>query len=170
MKKHSIISMGLALVLVCSSLSPMGVMAQEPVQSEMEVVGAATPEELGFSVRDAGDGTLEIEQVFDKECTEIVIPAEVDGKKITRIGNDAFQGCGKLTSVTMPQAGITYIGTSAFSGCESLTEITIPQGITAIEEGAFSGCSSLTNLVIPEGVTQLKASAFSGCVGLTNIQ
>ena len=94
MKKHSIISMGLALVLVCSSLSPMGVMAKEPVQSEMEVVGAATPEELGFSVRDAGDGTLEIENVFDKECTEIVIPAEVDGKKITRIGNDAFQGCG----------------------------------------------------------------------------
>lgn len=170
MRKHRIISMGLALVLVCSSLSPMGVMAKEPVQSEMEVVGAATPEELGFSVRDAGDGTLEIEQVFDKECTEIVIPAEVDGKKITRIGNDAFQGCGKLTSVTMPEAGITYIGTSAFSGCESLTEITIPQGITAIEEGAFSGCSSLTNLVIPEGVTQLKASAFSGCVGLTNIQ
>ena len=32
MRKHSIISMGLALVLVCSSLSPMGVMAKEPVQ------------------------------------------------------------------------------------------------------------------------------------------
>ena len=82
MKKHGFISIGLALALVCSSLSPMGVKAQEPVQSEMEVVGAATSEELGFSVRNAEDGTLEIESVFDKECTEIVIPAEVDGKKL----------------------------------------------------------------------------------------
>lgn len=170
MKKHKIISMGLALALVCSSLSPMGVKAQEPEQSEMEVVGAVIPEELGFSVRSAEDGTLEIESVYDKECTEIVIPAEVDGKKITRIGNEAFQGCENLTSVTMPQTGITYIGTNAFSGCESLTEITIPQGITVIEEGVFSGCGSLTELVLPEGVTQINASAFAACSSLTNVQ
>ncbi len=170
MRKHSIISMGLALVLVCSSLSPMGVMAQEPVQLEMEVVGAQAAAELGFHVRPAEDGTLEIETVRDKECTEIVIPAEVDGKKITRIGKEAFRNCEKLTSVTMPETGITYIGKDAFAGCSSLKQITIPQGVTAIEEGAFSGCSSITEVVLPEGLTEIKQSTFIGCSSLANIQ
>ncbi len=55
------------------------------------------------------------------------------------IGEFAFYGCNRLTSLTL-HAGITSISGGAFSGCSGLTSLTLPDGITSIGEGAFSGC------------------------------
>lgn len=59
--------------------------------------------------------------------TDCIIPATVskDGKnyQVTELGEEAFIGCKKLKSITLP-AGLTTIGERCFAGCVStLTEI-----------------------------------------------
>ena len=84
------------------------------------------------------------------------------------IGNRAFSGCSRLTSLTLP-AGITRIGDDAFCCCSGLTSLTLPAGITEIGYGAFWGCSGLTSLNLPAGITSIGGGAFSYCSGLTSI-
>lgn len=59
--------------------------------------------------------------------------------RVTIIGQNAFQSCSGLTSVTIPES-VTTIGSCAFYICSSLTSITIPESVTSIGEGAFWHC------------------------------
>jgi len=52
---------------------------------------------------------------------------------VTRIRNDAFRSCTRLTSVTIPNS-VTNIGGGAFYSCTNLINITIPNGVTRIED------------------------------------
>jgi hypothetical protein len=100
-----------------------------------------------------------------EQITSVVID-----KRITTIGDDAFNGCINLTGSLPLHEGITYIGIGAFKDCSQLTgPLAIPQSVTKIKGRAFENCSGLTgDLIIPEEVTDLgEFNAFSGCSGLT---
>ena len=84
------------------------------------------------------------------------------------IGDYAFSGCSRLTSLTIPSS-VTEIDESAFEGCSGLTSLTIPSSVTWIGRSAFKGCSRLTSLTLPSSVTWISESAFDGCSGLTSI-
>ena len=99
----------------------------------------------------------------------MVIPDEIDGKRVTSIGEWAFEGCSGLTEITLPES-LTSIGDFAFYECSGLTEITLPEGVTSIGDDAFYGCSGLTEITIPEGVTSIGARAFFGTPWLKNKQ
>ena len=86
-------------------------------------------------------------------------------RKITFIGNYAFEDCSSLTSINIPQS-VTSIGEAAFAHCRSLTSITIPSSVTSIGRFTFTGCSSLTSVTIPSSVTRIGESAFAGCSNL----
>ena len=94
--------------------------------------------------------------------TSITLPSGV-----TEIGEDAFWGCSGLTSLALP-SGVTKIGNSAFNECSGLTSITLPSGVTEIGDYAFCR-SGLTSLTLPSGVTSIGNYAFSGCSGLTSL-
>ena len=97
-------------------------------------------------------------------CKNTIIP-----NSITHIGEEAFEGCTGLTSMTIPNSVIS-IGGSAFRDCAGLTTITIPNSITNIGGYAFSGCESLTGeLVIPNGIESIGNSTFRKCSSLTSI-
>ena len=81
---------------------------------------------------------------------------------VTTIGDGAFAGCFRLTSVTIPE-GVTTIGDGAFEGCENLTSVTIPSSVTTIGEKVFWGCHNLTGVTIPPSVTTISERAFWGC-------
>ncbi len=98
-----------------------------------------------------------------QEIKDLVIPYGV-----TRIGNYAFAGCARLTSVTIP-SGVTSIGSYAFYRCTRLASVTIPGSVTSIGDDAFEGCTGLVSVTIPSGVTRIGDFVFWGCTGLTSV-
>lgn len=53
------------------------------------------------------------------EGGDLEIPAEIDGKKVTEIQDNAFQGCTSLKTVRIP-ASVTLLGNCAFDACPNL--------------------------------------------------
>ena len=77
----------------------------------------------------SGTNNLKVIGVTDRSITEIVIPATVECNgtiyNVTSIGDNAFNNCISLTSVTIPNS-VTYFGNDVFRNCISLAEVTIP--------------------------------------------
>ncbi|MEI6797331.1 MAG: leucine-rich repeat domain-containing protein, partial [Methanomassiliicoccales archaeon] len=61
----------------------------------------------------------------------ITIPSTLGGYPAVVIGQNAFQQCRFLTSVTIPN-NVTTIGEYAFFSCTYLTSMTIGSGVTTI--------------------------------------
>ena len=78
------------------------------------------------------DGTAEIISV-SKDCTDETVPSELDGHKVTSIGDLAYNQCRKLKSIVIPDT-VTSIGSYVFQGCSNLTSITIPDSVASIGE------------------------------------
>ncbi|MFT3952204.1 MAG: leucine-rich repeat domain-containing protein [Oscillospiraceae bacterium] len=115
-----------------------------------------------------GDGTVEVTGYTGSE-TAMVIPSEIDGKSVTKIGDNAFSwNSFSFTMVTIP-SGVTSIGERAFYYNDNLTDVTIPESVKTIGDSAFGGCAHLTGIVIPSGVKEIDAYAFDACTDLTSI-
>lgn len=106
------------------------------------------------------------ENAFDQcgDLTGLEIP-----NSVTYIGGWAFHGCERLETINIPNS-VTEIGFGAFNGCQELGTINIPNLVTYIGERTFTGCSSLTSVNIPNSVTSIGDMAFSDCYSLTNIE
>jgi hypothetical protein len=68
-----------------------------------------------------------------------------------------------ITRVNIKE-GVKSIGNNAFEGCTSLPSITIPNSVTWIGNNAFGGCSSLRNIVVlnttPPAISSMGFSVF----------
>ncbi|EIC03170.1 leucine-rich repeat protein, partial [Treponema saccharophilum] len=85
-------------------------------------------------------------------------------KSLEEIGEEAFDCCPALTSVTFAKGGkLKKIGRDSF-GSSGLTEIDIPEGVEEIGHRAFANCSSVT---IPASVKKIGEHAFD-CESLTS--
>ncbi|MES2661056.1 MAG: leucine-rich repeat domain-containing protein [Verrucomicrobiota bacterium] len=98
----------------------------------------------------------------------VVIPAQIAGNPVKKIGDHAFYFCGDVTGITIP-AGVTHIGNEAFSDCSKLTNLTLPSGLKGIGTRAFSH-TDLRRVTIPGGVKTLSAEAFVGCFRLNEVE
>lgn len=93
------------------------------------------------------DGGITISATTQKSGA-IMIPSEIDGRRVLAIGEGAFAECSGPTSITIPDS-VTSIGDSAFAGCSGLTSITVPNSVTNIGVAAFSGCSGFEEITLP---------------------
>lgn len=86
---------------------------------------------------------------------------------ITAIGEHACENR-DVIALEIPQ-GVTYIGESAFSGCNKLTSVTLPEGLTSISAHTFEACTRLESVLFPNSLTRIEAYAFIGCIPLKNV-
>ena len=115
--------------------------------------------ELSGYEKDNPEGTLNIPATVTINGIEY---------SVTSIGENAFENCDNLQSVTIPNS-VTSIGMYAFRNCSSLQSVTIPNSVTSIGIYAFSGCSNLQSVAIPNSVTSIGMYAFSGCSNLQSV-
>ena len=121
-------------------------------------------------------------------CKNSVLPTD---KRITTIGQSAFEGCTGLTEIEIPDnietiygwafcgsglKSFTFpnrkmaFGESVFSKCTELKTIEIPHPCIAnIQNGFFKDCTSLESVTITPGIKTIGAHAFSGCTSLRTI-
>ena len=124
-----------------------------------------------------------LKNIFGAQVTDYKI-----GENVTNIGDYAFYGCERITSMIIPK-GITSVGGNAFSGCSGITslsfycpnvgswfagnssvkEVIIGEGVTSIGNYAFNMCNGIENISISNSVTSIGDFAFKGCTGLTSI-
>ena len=100
---------------------------------------------------------------------DIVIP-----NTVTKIGDEAFKGNKKVTSVTIP-GSVVDIGNNAFEACENLKKVAFTNPDEArnnllIRLSAFKDCTKLTDVEIPARVKQIVGNIFKGCTSLMEIK
>ena len=102
------------------------------------------------------EGGIEVTGCF-RECpADLVIPSEIDGFDVLKIGDFSFDEK-QLNSILLPDTLIT-IGNNAFQS-NSLSSLIIPPNVISIGDSAFHS-NSLTSLTIPSNVQSVGSAAF----------
>lgn len=115
---------------------------------------------VAFSYRLTGTGEAEISRCPTSTKGAVSIPATIDGHTVIALGADAFNGCKKVTSITVPQS-VEAIGDRCFRKCTSLKTFTFAEGRTKnlyIGDNVFES-AKLKTLVLPPR-TLLSEEAF----------
>ena len=126
---------------------------------------------------------------FDINKSTVEIPDQIDGKPVTKIGDNAFYDASRIKTIKIPDSvtsigdnafyyakalesvvlpnSLIEIGNNAFDTCESLKSVTLPSSLKTIGEYAFS-YSGLESIDVPNGVTTIKRNAFYNCSSLVS--
>lgn len=115
-----------------------------------------------FTLELLADDTYKILRFTDTDATEITIPEEYNGKKITVVGRNAFYDFTELKNVTLSDE-ITTLEYGAFGRCIGVETFTFGKGLEKIGEKAFYYCAALTEIQIPSSVSIIEMDAFKKC-------
>ena len=95
---------------------------------------------------------------------DIYIPAEINERPVTQIGEKAFTQY-DLVSIEIPDS-VVIIGENAFASCKCLESVRLPDSNLRIGMGAFFDCDALTQIELPDNLEYLGSGAFSYCDNL----
>ena len=98
--------------------------------------GKLTQDDYGLDFYPLPDGTYGVKAGRSLYLEEVIIPQTYNGKKVTSILENAFDGATSLKKITIPST-VNTIGEHAFLNCRDLTSITLPAAITNIYHDAF---------------------------------
>lgn len=188
MAKEKWITTGMAAVMAIALLTGCGAKdanvgaatntAKEPAssiqgtQAALPATQPAAPTETVLSEAPASDfeyeeadGKITIKHYTGKSM-EIAIPAQIEGKDVTAIGDYCFANS-SILKVACPST-LETIGEFAFTNCFELERIDLNEGLQTIKKDAFLGCQSLKYVQIPKTVVFVGEMAFSAA-GITEI-
>lgn len=167
-KTKKVLSVLLAFVLIFTAVPFVGIDLSDfsPLSFKAEAVNDGYFSYSYSSVT----GNAMITNFDELYSGELVIPDTLGGYPVTRIYEEAFHGCDKITSVTIP-ASIKTIDRFAFTSCSKLTEVKFEAGsqLESIGDRAFEHCSNLKSITIPKSVTSIYENPFTLCSSLTAI-
>lgn len=78
--------------------------------------------------------------------TELVIPAEIDGGRVTHIGKKAFLSNKMLRQISLPES-VVRVDDWAFAYCTKLSKIILPYHHMEIGQGVFKECFCLEQII-----------------------
>ena len=121
------------------------------------------PVVMQWITEDDGHGGLIFKGVKPKSfgVTDLVVPAQIGGKNVTALGNDAFERASRITSLTLPDT-VTSIGSWCFYGCYCMTNLVLGAGIETIGSYAFYDCIGLKTVMVPPAKLELVRNALAG--------
>lgn len=93
-------------------------------------------------------------------CRTLIVPNMHQGRPITRILADAFEGS-DVQEVVMTD-GITVMEEAAFRNCRSLKQVIFAESLREIGDYVFSGCKQLVTAAFPRSLEQIGRYAFEG--------
>lgn len=99
---------------------------------------------------------------------KLEIPAELEGKKVSAIGMNAFTGNNVITDLVIPE-GVTTLYWYSFNTCRNLETVTLPDSLEFIDSWAFERCSKLKTINVPANVTRINGGAFAQNSSMTSI-
>ena len=142
---------GKSVGVACSIFDVMNVLNITPITND------------SFETIELSDGTVQLNGINFNPSGEFVIPSSLNGKEVSKIGENAFEGKNLITEIIINN-NISEIKDSAFKNCTSLSKITISNDeIDPIELGnnIFEGCMSNINIVVPnDKYAEFKNSSF----------
>ena len=94
----------------------------------------------------------------------LAIPAEIDGKPVSGIGDYSLNDLSGITSINIGE-NVTIIDEKAFEDDVNVTAIIIDKDskLETIGAAAFRHCDNLESLELPETVTKIGNDTFYGC-------
>ena len=111
---------------------------------------------------------------------DVIIPAELDGNKVTNILDHAFSGSASIKSITIPSS-VHTIANGAFVGCSLLKSINVSEDNASFQSivGVLFNksmtkiiaypCGRAGEYAIPDGVSEIGDYAFSVCQRLHHV-
>lgn len=112
-------------------------------------------------------GGVAITKFLNWNASAVVVPDEIDGRPVVKIGESAFAETW-LTSIKFPD-GLRSVGSNAFyASC--LTSLKHPNGLRSVDEAAFLNCSQLKSVELPDGLQTLERNAFGDYGSLTEFK
>lgn len=104
-------------------------------------------------------------------ASQVSIPATLDGKQVTSIGDIAFFPWDSRENTTLKEfmipEGIKNIGESGFENCCGLEELILPFSLETIGDKVFYNCKNLESIAIQKNVTKIGKETFGNCEKLT---
>ena len=171
---------------------------QNPVNIGSVSASSANSAESFLTFMPLSDGTYGVTAGNSRYLDTIVIPETHNGKAVTTILENAFNGAINLKSITIPNS-ITTVGDHAFENCGKLeyyeqdnalylgnpenntlilvkakdtliTRCVVSEKAIAICDNAFNGCYELSSLEIPDSIKNIGAYAFKDCTMLGTVK
>ena len=175
----------LACILLCACQGEQGAQGEQGVQGLQGEAGAdgRTPEfreNNGWREwKYENDATTRFDFVLNADCesyslvgisnmtsTTIEIPAEYNGKPVTKISSVSPMNYSGVKEVIIPPS-VKEIGYQAFLNCVSLEKVVIPESVTVIGQDAFYMCFSLREIEL--NVEKIEAMTFYDCDKLEKV-
>ena len=137
-----------------------------------------------------GSSGVTLTKYFGEGESTLVLPTEVEGLPVTRIGEKCFEDHDEIEAVVLPET-LKVIGYRAFYGCSKLSDMNLPdsleqtggwalahtgftsfvfpEGFDTLGYGTFYGSRNLETVVLPKGVDSIGENTFRGCSKLQSV-
>lgn len=160
----SVTTMESSVISSCSALATITFLAEKVPNSFFSSSSSLTTINIGQGVKVIGDYAFN----YNRKLTQLNIDPAVDG---LAIGNNAFNDCDALESVTLP-AGLASLGQGTFNSCDILKSVIFDEAsiITDIPRDCFGNNPSLERIKFPNSVKTIGIGGFWYCVNLQEIE